>query len=128
MKYFNEFNDNNDTRIDTYRIPIRLIDITNDREIWLMKIKVNKIQLQFERELASWLGLEWLVKIGFKFGLGHDKQGDNSWRCDLHTVWSKDFQWIAFNGMPEGKSKQVMISYVGNIEKLFNNDNGEKRR
>ena len=123
MKYFSNNNDNNNNNnnnnIDSLKVPIRLIDIINYREIWLMKVRVNKKPLELEMKLASWLGLEWLVNIGLKLGLGFDKQGDNSWRCDLHTVWSKDFKWIAFNGMPEGKSKQVMISYIGNIDKLF---------
>lgn len=38
---------------------------------------------------------------------------DKSWRCDLHPAWSRDFQWVAINGRPRGRERQVVLLYLG---------------
>ena len=101
-------------------VPIRVIDTITSKEIRLMTVPVSK--RQFELELASWLGLAWVLRGGMSLGLQSEK-GDNAWRCDPHSVWSKDYKWIALNGMPDGRSRQVLIAYVGDIHRLFHYPN-----
>ena len=38
---------------------------------------------------------------------------DKSWRCDLHPAWSRDFQYVTFNGRPQGVERQVFVLHVG---------------
>ena len=30
----------------------------------------------------------------------------------MHPAWDRDFRWLAFNGRPGGKRRQVLISYI----------------
>ena len=41
-----------------------------------------------------------------------------AWRCDMHPAWDRDFRWLAFNGRPGGKRRQVLISYLGDPARL----------
>ena len=92
----------------------------NSTTTTLLTIRVNKKPFELEQEVASWLGLVWLLRVGVSVGLVYDKKSDHTWRCDPHTVWSRDYKWIAFNGMPDGNSRQVMIAYIGDdLHRLF---------
>lgn len=99
-------------------VPIRLIDTATGKEIRLMTIPVSKKLPKLE--LASWFGLQWALRWAISAGVPHDmKIIDHAWRCDSHAVWSKDYRWIALNGMPNGESRQVLIAYIGDIHRLF---------
>jgi len=36
----------------------------------------------------------------------------------MHPAWDRDFRWLAFNGRPGGKRRQVLISYLGDPARL----------
>ena len=50
----------------------------------------------------------------------------NAWRCDPHSVFSRDGKWISFNARPSGGNRQVLVAYLGtekDIQKLFRSEN-----
>lgn len=49
----------------------------------------------------------------------------NAWRCDPHCVFSRDGQWISFNGRPFGGNRQLLVAYLGpeeNIKEMFKSE------
>ncbi len=45
----------------------------------------------------------------------NEKVLKKAWRCDLHSTFDSKHNWIVYNGRPEGKGRQIMMSYIGNI-------------
>jgi len=78
-------------------VPIRLIDLTADRELQLCTI---------------------FTDIAMKAGRSNYKteDGGSHLKLDPHPVWSRDFKKICFNGVPNGQ-RQV---FVCNLESLLN--------
>ena len=50
----------------------------------------------------------WLTRIN-----NSHKSGQNAWRCDPHVTFDNSRRWIAFNARPYGKTRQVLIGYLG---------------
>ena len=70
-------------------IPIRLIDLLEDREYTLCTISNN---------------------VGNKGNMYSD-EGGSQFKLDPHPVWSRDYNQVCFNGAPEGK-RQVFIANI----------------
>ena len=64
--------------------------------------------------------LQVMVATTPKFG-GTDSRSRESaaWRCELHPAFDRHFKWVAFNGRPDGKRRQVMASYLGDPAELW---------
>jgi hypothetical protein len=41
------------------------------------------------------------------------------WRCDLFPAFDSSFRWVAFHGRPDGKRRQVLVSYLGDPAELW---------
>lgn len=76
-------------------VPIRLIDIKNDREETICRIFTD---------FAGKAGLK-----NYKV-----KEGGSHFKLDPHPAWSRDYKKICFNGAPLG-NRQVFISDLQNV-------------
>ena len=87
--------------------PLRLIDIQRSLEVWLLQMPtVRPVALEEKGGAAS--------NMGKANSNSKEREPDttkkrqlNAWRCDMHPTWSRDFQWIAFNGRPQHGLRQV---------------------
>ena len=91
--------------------PLRLIDTYKSREVWLLQM--NIVRPDVMKEANGGFGL-----MGFG-GTEVDKKHLNAWRCDMHPSWSKDFQFIAFNGRPQGGLRQVLVAQMTTHEDML---------
>lgn len=91
--------------------PLRLIDTYKSREVWLLQM--NTVRPDVMKDANGGFGL---------MGIGRnevDKKQLNAWRCDMHPSWSRDFQFIAFNGRPQGGLRQVLVARLSNNEDIL---------
>mmetsp|Transcript_31868 Transcript_31868/g.53270 ORF Transcript_31868/g.53270 Transcript_31868/m.53270 type:complete len:348 (+) Transcript_31868:662-1705(+) len=111
------------------QLPLRLIDLNRQEEVWLLTMPLEK---QNDSKYAFWWP-KGTTNPATKTMTTSDKKKlpprssfpstskmdkrlllmDRSWRCDMHPAWSRDFQWVAVNGRPQGGGRQVVVVHVG---------------
>lgn len=83
-------------------VPLRLVDIHQQKEVWLLQIQTERDNEQEALALA------------LASGVTKQPSQSRAWRCDPHpAIDSKTHSWIAFNGRPTGGNRQVLIAYLG---------------
>lgn len=88
-------------------VPIRLIQVSSGKEIWLMQVPSTPIN-----DLAAKLSPEIRKQVSLVRGKGE-------WRCDAHPTFDKSFNWMAVNARAQGGLRQVLVSYIGNDLDVF---------
>ena len=79
--------------------PLRLVDIRDKREVWLLHAQLVP-NTEHERRQT----------------LVHNEAPNKekrAWRCDMHPAFSRGGDWVAFNARPHGSSRELLISYIG---------------
>jgi len=86
--------------------PLRLVDIRDKREVWLLHAQLVP-NTEHERRQT----------------LVHNEAPNKekrAWRCDMHPAFSRGGDWVAFNARPHGSSRELLISYIGtDLTRLF---------
>lgn len=83
------------------RTPLRIVDTHRNKrgDVWALKMPLFAEPGQGELRDSN------PSQISSKH--------QHAWRCDMHPTWDPSYRWLAFNGRPGGKNRQVLISYTG---------------